>query len=82
MENRTGPTAALDGITTDHFFSEKQFQQDVDYYRAQRIAKRMLDAGLITLFQFDKLSEINRKTFSPFIAELSPNPVDYTKNQR
>ena len=65
-------TAALDGITTDHFFTEDQFQKDVDYYRAQRITKIMLDAGLISLSQFDKLTAMNRKSFSPFLHEIMP----------
>ena len=61
--------AALDGVSTDHFFTPEQFQQDVDYFRAQQISKTLLDAGLISLSQFDKLSEMNRKTFSPFLAD-------------
>ena len=24
--------AALDGVSTDHFFTEEQFQRDMDYY--------------------------------------------------
>lgn len=41
--------AILEGVTTDHFFTMEQFQQDMDYYRAQRIAKALLDSGLIFL---------------------------------
>ena len=26
--------AALDGVSTDHFFTEEQFQRDVDYYKS------------------------------------------------
>ena len=67
---------ALDGITTEHFFTEEQLQQDADYYRAQCISKSMLDAGLISLSQFNKLAALNRKTFSPFLAEIMPKTVD------
>ena len=74
--------AALDGVTTEYFFTPEQFQQDVDFYRAQQISKAMLDAGLISLSQFDKLSEINRKTFSPFLADIFPNTVDNSSKQR
>lgn len=75
-------SAALDGVTTNHFFTPEQFQQDVDYYKAQLIAKSMLESGLISLSQFDKLSEINRKTFSPFLADIFPNTVDKAAEQR
>ena len=74
--------AALDGVSTDHFFTPEQFQQDVDFFRAQQISKTMLDAGLISLSQFDKLSEINRKTFSTFLADIFPNTVDNSSKQR
>ena len=74
--------AALDGVSTDRFFTPEQFQQDVDYYRAQSIAKSMLDAGLISLSQFDNLTELNRKSFSPFLADIFPNTVDKSSKQR
>ena len=74
--------ASLDGVTTEYFFTPEQFQQDVDFYRAQQISKAMLDAGLISLSQFDKLSNMNRETFSPFLADIFPNTVDNSLKQR
>ena len=74
--------SALDGITTDHFFTEEQFQKDIDFYRAQIIAKLMLDAGLISVVEYDKLSILNAKTFSPFLVDIFPNTVDNTAVQR
>lgn len=74
--------AALDGVTTDRFFTPEQFQRDVDYYRAQSIAKSMLTSGLISLSQFDKLTALNRKFFSPFLVEIMPKSVDITADQR
>ena len=70
--------AALDGVSTDHFFTEEQFQRDVDYYRAQTIAKTMLDAGLISLSQFDKLTALNNSS-EPEIF-LSVSGRDYAEN--
>lgn len=64
--------ASLGDVTTDRFFTPTQFQQDVDYYRAQCIAKAMLDSGLISLSQFNKLTELNQKAFSPFLHEIMP----------
>ena len=75
-------SAALEGINTERFFTPEQFQQDVDYYRAQRITKAMLEAGLISLSQFDNLTEFNRKSFSPFLADIFPNTVDKSSEQR
>ena len=78
----TAHTAALEGISTDHLFTLEQFQQDVDYYRAQCITKSLLDSGLISLSQFNKLTALNRKSFSPFLAEIMPKPVDIISTQR
>ena len=76
-------TAALEGISTEHLFTPEQFQQDVDYYRAQCITKSLLDSGLISLsHQSNKLTALNRKSFSPFLAEIMPEPVDITSIQR
>ena len=48
----------------------------------KKISKTLLDAGLISLSQFDKLSEMNRKIFSPFLADIFPNTVDNFSKQR
>ena len=47
-------------------------QGDLDYRRAQTIAKKMLDDGLISVAEFNKLTAINRETFSPLFAEIMP----------
>ena len=39
-------------------------------------------SGLISLSQFNKLTALNRKSFSPFLAEIMPEPVDITSIQR
>ena len=47
-------------------------QGDLDYRRAQTIAKKLLDDGLISVAEFNKLTAINRETFSPLFAEIMP----------
>lgn len=49
-----------------------ELQQDYDYFKAQETAKLMLSAGLISLSEFNKLTQINRETFSPIWAEIMP----------
>ena len=36
------------------------------------ISKKMLDDGLISVAEFNKLTAINRETFSPLFAEIMP----------
>lgn len=50
----------------------EQMQREVDYVRAQQILTSMLEKGLITLSEFNKITELNRKTFSPLLAEIMP----------
>lgn len=47
-----------------------QLQQDFNYYRAQKVAEAMLECGLISLVEYNKLTELNLKSFSPFLAEI------------
>ena len=55
------------------YFTQERIQGDLDYKMAQQMAKTMLDSGLISVDEFDKLSDINLKTFSPLFAEIYPN---------
>ena len=54
------------------YFTKERIQGDLDYRRAQGIAKKMLDDGLISVAEFNKLTAINRETFSPLLAEIMP----------
>jgi len=58
--------------TTTH----EQLQREVDYARAQQMLKALLESGLISLSEFDKISELNRKFFSPCLPTYCRKPVD------
>ena len=47
-----------------------ELQQDYDYFMAQETTNMMLSSGLISLSEFNKLTLLNRKTFSPFYVEI------------
>ena len=54
------------------YFTQERIQGDLNYKRAQAIAKTMLDSGLISVAEWGKLTAINRETFSPLFAEIYP----------
>ena len=54
------------------YFTQERIQGDLNYKRAQAIAKTMLDSVLISVAEFNKLSDINLETFSPLFAEIYP----------
>lgn len=47
-------------------------EQDYNFFQAQKVAENMLELGLISLSEFNKLSLKNRETFSPFWVEIMP----------
>ena len=52
--------------------SQEQLQRELDYARSQRIIESMLDKGLISLLEFDKITALNRQSFSPMLASIMP----------
>ena len=54
------------------YFTQERIQGDLNYKRAQAIAKTVLDSELISVAAFNKLAAINRETFSPLFAEIMP----------
>lgn len=52
--------------------SEEQIQREFNYIQAENILKKMLEKGLINEVEFDRITELNRKTFSPFLAKIMP----------
>ena len=52
--------------------TNSQMQKEADYYMAQKLLKQLLSAGLISLDEFDKITELNRKRFSPVLAKIIP----------
>ena len=51
---------------------EIQQDHDYDYFMAQRASEALLSAGLISLVEFNKLTQLNRDTFSPMFVEIMP----------
>lgn len=51
---------------------DEDIQNDFDYYMAQRVAEELMNAGLISLDEFNKLTLLNRRTFLPMNVEILP----------
>lgn len=49
---------------------EIQMQRDMDYILAQKVLSGMLENGLISDDEFNKITALNRKSFSPYLTEL------------
>ena len=70
MANITG---VIPGINCEkNSIPQEQLQREVDYVRAQRILSFMLQNGLISLSEFNKITTLNRKSFSPALSQIMP----------
>ena len=54
---------------------QQKILDEVNYYRAQKITEQLYAAGLITFDEYDKLTELNRQTFSPLYVDLLPKTL-------
>ena len=70
MANITGATPEINHEKKPVL--QEQLQREVDYVRAQRILDSMLKDGLISLSEFNKITALNRKSFSPALAQIMP----------
>ncbi|WP_455577028.1 SHOCT domain-containing protein [Anaerosinus sp.] len=52
--------------------SQEQLQREFDYIQAEKLLRKMLQKGLITEAEFNKIEALNRQSFSPFLAEIMP----------
>ena len=62
----------IDAVPQKHQYTEKELQREYSYILAQKMTKVLLDNGLISVDEFNKISERNRQTFSPYLAEIMP----------
>lgn len=53
-------------------WTPEEVQRDYDYFMAQKAAEQLLKDKRISLSEFDKLTQINRETFYPYLVELMP----------
>ncbi|MFT8313451.1 MAG: SHOCT domain-containing protein [Clostridium sp.] len=57
-------------ISVKKVYTQEELQREYDYIIAQKILKSILEKGLISVDEFNKITELNRQTFSPYLAEI------------
>ena len=50
--------------------TNEQLFNELNYYRAERMTRCLLNAGLITADQYDAIMAENRRSFKPYLAEI------------
>ena len=50
--------------------TDAELQNEYNYILAENITKKLLEKGLVSVDEFNKIMEKNRRTFSPFSARI------------
>ena len=70
LQNQGISTSDINAVSEKRPVPQELMQREVDYVRAQQILTAMMNCGLISLSEFNKITELNRKSFSPLLAEI------------
>ena len=70
LQNQGISKRDINAVSEKRPVPQEQMQREVDYVRAQQILTAMMNCGLISLSEFNKITALNRKTFSPLLAEI------------
>lgn len=54
----------------EHGMTKEQFKQEVHYKMAQKMLKILLNRGIVTEDEYEKIEDLNRQTFSPQLAKV------------
>lgn len=65
-------TEYLTADNEDKIFTEEELQHEFDYFVAQQMLEKLLGMGNISVDVFNKITEKNRLTFSPYLSEIMP----------
>ena len=57
--------------------SQDQLQREFDYIRAQMVLENLFQKGLISELEFNKITKLNRQSFTPALAQIMPESRCY-----
>ena len=60
---------------------QQKIIDEINYHKAQTITELLYKSGLISFVEYDKLTELNRKSFSPLFVDLLPKTLDFSNGQ-
>ena len=53
--------------------TDEQLYNEINYFRARQLTKKLLDANLITEDEYKRIMKMSRETFKPFLYQLMPD---------
>ena len=70
MQVRKITTPLTEVEVPEHRYTDEQLRRECDYIRAEIMTKKLLDAGLISDDEYNQIMKENRRSFSPYLAEI------------
>lgn len=55
---------------------QQKIIDEINYFKPQSITDLLYQQNLISFVEYDKLTELNRQTFSPLFADLFPKTLE------
>jgi len=55
---------------------QQKIIDEINYHKAQKITEQLYKNGLISFVEYDKLTELNRRSFSPLFVDLLPKTLE------
>lgn len=53
--------------------TNEELQREYDFFLAEQLTKKLLDAELITQEEYKRICKRNMQTFKPFLSKLMPD---------
>ena len=60
---------------------QQKIIDELNYYKAQALTELLYACDMITFDEYDKLTDLNRQTFSPLYADLLPKSLEKSSNK-
>ena len=60
---------------------QQKIIDELNYYKAQALTELLYAKDMITFDEYDKLTDLNRQTFSPLYADLLPKSLEKSSNK-
>ena len=60
---------------------QQKIIDEVNYHKVQKITESLYKSGLISFDEYDKLTQLNRQSFSPLFVDLLPKTLDLSGSQ-
>lgn len=65
-------TRVYGGVTYEDIpkTTNAELQNEFNYILAESITRKLLDKGIISEYEFDRIMEKNKRSFSPFLSQI------------